>query len=350
MYGISWSAFNALMTAQRKPPALKAIIAAHGSTDLYYNDVHYIDGALHIDSYAHQIDTDNALPRSPDYAVDEAYFSQRFDREPWIFTWLRQQQDGDFWRRESVRLKPPLEVPAYVIGGLLDGYRDFVLDVVQTAKAPVIADIGPWNHAWPEYGKPGPNYEWRQKAVRWWDHWLKGVDTGMLNEPRWTAFMRTGHGADPQQDTPGHWRCDAQWPIAGSSTQQWYPQAAQQLGLPEARIPLANAVIELCLSPKSNSAMTAIDAALADIRQSNVGQIPDQLKDAHYKGASKLGHGTGYLYPHDYPGDWVAQAYLPDRMQGKQYFAPKGESKFEAAFKSQYQRLHDLQKAGLKGK
>ena len=127
-------------------------------------------------------------------------------------------------------------------------------------------------------------------------------------------------------------------------------QAAQQLGLPEARIPLANAVIELCLSPKSNSAMTAIDAALADIRQSNVGQIPDQLKDAHYKGASKLGHGTGYLYPHDYPGDWVAQAYLPDRMQGKQYFAPKGESKFEAAFKSQYQRLHDLQKAGLKDK
>ena len=230
MYGISWSAFNALMTAQRKPPALKAIIAAHGSTDLYYNDVHYIDGALHIDSYAHQIDTDNALPRSPDYAVDEAYFSQRFDREPWLFTWLRQQQDGDFWRRESVRLKPPLEVPAYVIGGLLDGYRDFVLDVVQTAKAPVIADIGPWNHAWPEYGKPGPNYEWRHKAVRWWDHWLKGVDTGMLNEPRWTAFMRTGHGADPQQDTPGHWRCDAQWPIAGSSTQQWYPQAAQQLG------------------------------------------------------------------------------------------------------------------------
>ena len=96
MYGISWSAFNALMTAQRKPPALKAIIAAHGSTDLYYNDVHYIDGALHIDSYAHQIDTDNALPRSPDYAVDEAYFSQRFDREPWLFTWLRQQQDGDF--------------------------------------------------------------------------------------------------------------------------------------------------------------------------------------------------------------------------------------------------------------
>jgi uncharacterized protein len=80
MYGLSWSAFNSLMTAHRKPPALKAIIAAHGSTDLFYNDVHYIDGALHIDSYAHQIDTDNSMPQSPDYRIDEDYFRNRFDR------------------------------------------------------------------------------------------------------------------------------------------------------------------------------------------------------------------------------------------------------------------------------
>ena len=126
MYGLSWSAFNSLMTAHRKPPALKAIIAAHGSTDLFYNDVHYIDGSLHIDSYAHQIDTDNSMPQSPHYRIDEEYFRNRFDREPWIFTWLRQQQDGDFWRKELVGLKAPLEVPAYLIGGLarrLPGFR-----------------------------------------------------------------------------------------------------------------------------------------------------------------------------------------------------------------------------------
>lgn len=231
MYGLSWSAFNSLMTAQRKPPALKAIIAAHGSTDLFYNDVHYIDGALHVDLYAHQIDTDNSMPRSPDYRIDDAYFKDRFDQEPWIFTWLRQQQDGPFWRQESVRFKEPLEVPAYLIGGLLDGYRDFVLDVMQTSKAPVIAEVGPWNHAWPEYGAPGPNYEWRQKALRWWDYWLKDRDNGILNEPRWTAFMRTGHAPVADlNEVPGYWRCEKQWPVRNSSTQQFYPQGARQMG------------------------------------------------------------------------------------------------------------------------
>lgn len=244
MYGLSWSAFNSLMTAHRNPPALKAIIAAHGSTDLFYNDVHYIDGALHIDSYAHQIDTDNAMPQSPDYRIDEAYFRNRFDKEPWIFTWLRQQQDGSFWRQESLKFKTPLEVPAYLIGGLLDGYRDFAMDVSQTSKAPVIVEIGPWNHAWPEYGAPGPNYEWRQKALRWWDHWLKGMDNGVLDEPRRMAFMRTGHApATDRATVPGYWRCDKQWPVEGGTSRRLYPQTAQQLGATPATQETAQALL-----------------------------------------------------------------------------------------------------------
>jgi putative CocE/NonD family hydrolase len=231
MYGISWSAFNSMMTAHRKPPALKAIIAAHGSTDLFYNDVHYIDGALHTDVYAHQIDTDNSMPQSPDYRIDATYFHNRFDREPWIFTWLRQQQDGDFWRQESLAFKTPLEVPVYLIGGLLDGYRDFAVDVSKTAKAPVMAEIGPWNHAWPEYGAPGPNYEWRAKALRWWDYWLKGKANGILDQPARMAFMRTGHAPATDLTTvPGYWRCDQQWPVDGSTTRRLYPQTKRQLG------------------------------------------------------------------------------------------------------------------------
>ena len=230
MYGLSWSAFNSLMTAHRKPPALKAIIAAHGSTDLFYNDVHYIDGALHIDSYAHQIDTDNSMPQSPDYRIDDEYFRNRFDSEPWIFTWLRNQKDGDFWRKESIKFKTPLEVPTYLIGGLLDGYRDFVMDVSQTSKAPVITEIGPWNHAWPEYGVPGPNYEWRQTAVRWWDYWLKGIDNGILDEPRWMAYMRTGNTPATDLTTvPGYWRCETQLPSNNSTVQRLYPHTEQQL-------------------------------------------------------------------------------------------------------------------------
>lgn len=124
--------------------------------------------------------------------------------------------------------------------------------------------------------------------------------------------------------------------------------AAQQLGLPEARIPLANAVIELALSPKSNSAMLAIDHALNDIRYKHIDTIPDDLKDAHYKGASKLGHGNNYIYPHNYAGDWVAQQYLPNNLVGTQYFNPKGNSKIEEGLKKQYEILRKMQKDGLK--
>lgn len=124
--------------------------------------------------------------------------------------------------------------------------------------------------------------------------------------------------------------------------------AANQLGFPEARIPLANAVIELALSPKTNSAMAAIDAALADVRNKDVGSIPDSLKDAHYAGAKKLNHGVSYQYAHNYPNDWVAQQYLPDKLLNKSYFAPKDNSKYETALLSQYNTLRKMQQDGLK--
>ncbi|WP_270763581.1 replication-associated recombination protein A [Weissella confusa] len=125
-------------------------------------------------------------------------------------------------------------------------------------------------------------------------------------------------------------------------------EAAEKLGFPEARIPLANATIELALSPKSNSAYTAIDAALADVRKGGTGDVPDHLRDAHYKGAEKLGHGVEYVYPHGHPGNWVPQQYLPDKLNGANYFVPAGNSKVEQAYKEQYQKLRDAQKNGLR--
>lgn len=125
-------------------------------------------------------------------------------------------------------------------------------------------------------------------------------------------------------------------------------QAAQSIGFPEARIPLANAVIELALSPKSNSAISAIDQALDDVQNKNYGPIPDDLKDTHYKGAKKLGHGKGYAYPHSFANDWIAQQYLPDNLVGTQYFNPKGNSKIESGLKKQYEILHEMQEKGLK--
>ncbi|MGX4644912.1 replication-associated recombination protein A [Holzapfeliella sp. JNUCC 80] len=123
-------------------------------------------------------------------------------------------------------------------------------------------------------------------------------------------------------------------------------EAAEKVGLPEARIPLSNAVIELCLSPKSNASLTAIDEAISDIQNKRISDIPNHIKDAHYSGAEKLGSGVGYLYPHDFDNDFVAQDYLPSSLRNSHYFHPKGNGKFEVAFKNQYQKLKDLQRKG----
>lgn len=116
-------------------------------------------------------------------------------------------------------------------------------------------------------------------------------------------------------------------------------EATERLGLPEARIPLANAVIELCLSPKSNSAYKALDAAIADIRSGKSGDIPAHLKDAHYKGAEKLGRGINYQYPHDFENGWVKQQYLPNSLKNKKYYDPKQTGKFELSLSQIYEKL-----------
>ena len=126
---------------------------------------------------------------------------------------------------------------------------------------------------------------------------------------------------------------------AGASRAVLAVQAAEKLGLPEARIPLANAVIELALSPKSNTAILSIDTALSDVRQGKSGNIPSHLQDAHYQGAQKLGRGTNYQYPHNYPNHWVKQQYLPDTLKHTQYFHPDPTSKFEEALKEQYKKF-----------
>ena len=116
-------------------------------------------------------------------------------------------------------------------------------------------------------------------------------------------------------------------------------EAATKLGLPEARIPLADAVIDLCLSPKSNSGVLAIDAALEDVRSGKAGTVPLNLKDAHYKGAEKLGRGVTYQYPHDFPDYWVDQQYLPDTLKNASYYKPKSSGKYEQALGFRYNEL-----------
>lgn len=116
-------------------------------------------------------------------------------------------------------------------------------------------------------------------------------------------------------------------------------QAAERLGFPEARIPLAVAIIELCLSPKSNSAYKALDKALQDVRSGKGGEVPAHIKDAHYAGAQTLGRGKQYQYPHDHESGWVRQQYLPEAIKHKQYYEPKATGKFEQAMKQVYEKI-----------
>lgn len=231
MFGKSWSGFNALMLAARNPPALKAILAAHASDDLYYNDIHFADGVFHIDAYETQIVTDNAFPAPPDYAITPEYFANRFEQKPWIFTWKEHQlPNASLWTKESLRYKKNLTVPVYFIGGLLDQYRDTIPRLMSTTEAPVKADIGPWNHIWPHDTSLGPNYEWREKATRWWDYWLKGRDTGILDEPRFMVFVRDAVPPSTSLTViPGEWRC-GDWPVDGIGSERYYPGSNRTLG------------------------------------------------------------------------------------------------------------------------
>lgn len=117
--------------------------------------------------------------------------------------------------------------------------------------------------------------------------------------------------------------------------------AVAQIGMPEARIILAQAVIAVASAPKSNAAYLAIDRALADVRAGNIGQVPAHLRDAHYAGAQKLGHGTDYKYAHDYPHAVAAQEYLPEELRGKRYYQPTRNG-FEDLLTTRLEKVRDL--------
>ena len=117
-------------------------------------------------------------------------------------------------------------------------------------------------------------------------------------------------------------------------------QAALDLGMPEARLPLASIVVEMALSPKSNSTLLAIDAALADLEKGNCGSLPPHLKNVY---SFEKGNGE-YKYPHNYPGGWVKQQYLPDPLVGKEYYIPKTTSKYEETLKEVYEAIKNASK------
>jgi putative ATPase len=122
-------------------------------------------------------------------------------------------------------------------------------------------------------------------------------------------------------------------------------QAVELIGMPEARINLAQAVIHISLAPKSNAVITAVDAAIADVRAGRIGQVPGHLRDGHYKGAAELGHGKGYRYAHDFPGGVAPQQHAPDELADREYYRPTAHGA-ERRFGEVLQRIRDVLKSG----
>jgi predicted acyl esterase len=223
MLGISWGGFNSIQMALRKPPALKAILAVAATEELFMEDVHYIDGVFHFDEFELTMDLDQGRSGAPDFSLDESVIGPRMDSPPWSLNYLKHQRDDAFWRA-PLRPIEQLEVPAFLIGGFQDGYRDSIPRMLERVKAPIKAWIGPWNHNFPNGSDYGPLYEWRDQAVRWFDFWLKGRDTGVLNDPRLVVYLQHWHRPESQaQDVPGEWRAET-WPPRGLSPTTFYLQ------------------------------------------------------------------------------------------------------------------------------
>jgi predicted acyl esterase len=228
MLGISWGGFNSIQMALRKPPALKAILAAAATEELFKEDVHYIDGVFHVDEFELTMDLDQGRPGAPDFSLDESVIGPRMDSPPWSLNYMKHQRDGEFWRA-PLRPIETLDVPAFLIGGMQDGYRDSIPRMLEKVKAPLKAWIGPWNHGFPNGSDYGPLYEWRDQAVRWFDYWLKGRDTGVLKDPRVLIYQQHWHPPESQsQDIPGEWRAET-WPPAGQTPMTWYLQPDHRL-------------------------------------------------------------------------------------------------------------------------
>jgi uncharacterized protein len=230
MYGISWGGFNAIQMAMRNPPELKAIIAADATEELFHDDIHYIDGMMHIDEFELNMDMAPGMTGAPDYTLDEKVLGPRFDAAPWSLEYLKHQRDGVFWR-SPVRPLSEIKVPCFLIGGLVDGYRDSIPRMLEQVKAPVRALVGPWNHSYPNDADFGPRIEWREDAVRWWDYWLKGKDTGVLQDPKLVMYVRHWFPPDPNlESVPGQWRAENGWPPQGVSSSILYLQPNHTLG------------------------------------------------------------------------------------------------------------------------
>ena len=207
MIGKSWGGINVLEIAARRPPALRAIITVCGSDDRYADDAHYMGGCLLNENltWGSMLLTSSALPPDPALVGERwrALWLARLDHAV-LFpeVWLRHQRRDGYWRRADLER---ITCAVYAVGGWADAYTNAIPRLLAGLTAPRKGLIGPWAHTYPHSGSPGTAIGFLQEALRWWDQWLKEIDTGVRDEPLFRIWMQESHDG-------GRWVAEATWP------------------------------------------------------------------------------------------------------------------------------------------
>jgi len=220
MMGISWGGFNALQVAARRPPALKAIITIDSTVDRFADDIHYKGGCLLLENLGWSSTMQSFSSRPPDPALVGARWRDmwivRLKNEPLLLEpWLQHQHRDHYWKHGSVGEDyGAIEAATFAVGGWADAYKNAVPQLVAgIKKAPVKGLVGPWVHKYPHFAVPGPAIGFLQEALRWWDQFLKGKDTGVLKDPAYVAYMQDSVPPRPYyKERPGRWIAEDKWP------------------------------------------------------------------------------------------------------------------------------------------
>ncbi|MET9544098.1 CocE/NonD family hydrolase [Streptomyces sp. NPDC006627] len=219
MMGISWGAFAALQVAARRPPSLKAIVISSFTDDRYADDMHYMGGAMLSDNLAEAGTMFAYATCPPDPAVvgdrwREMWHERLESARPWVLEWLRHQRRDDYWKHASVcENYQDVQCPVLASSGWADGYSNAVTRLLGNLDVPCKGLIGPWSHKYPHLGEPGPAIGYLQEVVRWWDHWLKGEDNGVMEGPMLRAWMQDSvPPSTAYEERPGRWVGEPHWP------------------------------------------------------------------------------------------------------------------------------------------
>lgn len=231
MMGISWGGFNALQIAARRPPALKAIIAACATDDLYADNMHYMGGCLLADNLSESTTmfAFNSSPPDPAIVGDswrEMWLARMKESGVWLDIWLREQVRNEFWKAASVcEDYSRIECPVFAISGWADGYTNAVFRLLENLEVPRKGLVGPWGHKYPHLGIPGPAIGYLQEVLRWFDYWLKGDDNGAMDDPLLRCWMQDSVPPTTNYpDRPGRWVAEHTWPAANVEWQSWQPR------------------------------------------------------------------------------------------------------------------------------